>query len=87
MSPKAPCKAPLKAPFKVRPPSCTPYCAPETAPLVTLPGAPHNGVIGLLEGRLKGYLKGSGAAPSMRSFLVANPELEGKKYTPKVFQL
>ena len=27
------------------------------------PGAPQNGVLGLLEGRLKGYLKGSGGPP------------------------
>ena len=29
------------------------------------PGASQNGVLGLVKGRLKGYLKGSGGAPSM----------------------
>ena len=63
----APLKVSLKALFKVRPPSCTPYCALEGAPLVTLPLAlPRMGSWGLLKGRLKGYLKGSGGAPSMK---------------------
>ena len=63
---KAPLKVSLKAPFKV--------CS-----LVTLLGAPHNGGIGLLKGRLKPSTKKSAASPSMTI-------LGGKGDKPSLFR-
>ena len=66
---KAPLKVPLKAPLEVSPPIVHPILCPRRgASGQPPPGAPQNGVLGLLKGRLKGYLKGSGGAPSMKVF-------------------
>ena len=64
---KALLKVSLKAPLKVSPPIVHPILCCRRGPSGhPPPGAPQNGVLNLLKGRLKGYLKGSGGAPSMK---------------------
>ena len=64
---KAPLMVSLKAPLKVSPPRIVhPILCPRRGPSGhPLPGAPQNGILGLLKWRLKGYLKGSGGDPAM----------------------
>ena len=61
-----PLRCPLRRPLRCPPPSSTPYCALEGALWSPSPWRSPEWGLRFLKGRLKGYLKGSGGAPSMR---------------------